>query len=70
MICGSVLSRVESSATFRLAPPRVLPAAERADRRDAAGNRAVHAVAIGCGTLTACVETRDPVCPMAAESVS
>ena len=25
MVCGSVLSRLESSATFRLAPPRIVP---------------------------------------------
>jgi len=70
MICGSVLSRVESSATFRLASPRILLAGERPIRREAAARRAVHAVAIGSGTLTASMETRDPVCPQAAESVS
>jgi CheY-specific phosphatase CheX len=70
MICGSVLSRVESGATFRLAPPRLLPAEERSNRRETAARRAVHAVAIGCGTLTASVETRDPVCPPAEESAS
>lgn len=70
MICGSVLSRVESTATFHLHPPRLLPAEERPDRQAAARCRAVHAVAIGSGTLTASVEMRDPVCPAAEESVS
>ena len=70
MICGSVLSRVESTATFRLAPPRLLVAEERPDRRDGADRRAVHAVAIGTGTLTASVEMRDPVCPAVEEPAS
>jgi CheY-specific phosphatase CheX len=70
MICGSVLSRVESSATFRLASPRLLPAEEGPNRQDAADRRAVHAVAIGSGTLTASVETRDPVCPPVEKSGS
>jgi len=68
MICGSVLSRVESTATFRLASPRLLGAEERPDRRQAADGRAVHAVSVGSGTLTASVETRDPVCPPVEES--
>jgi CheY-specific phosphatase CheX len=70
MICGSVLSRIESSATFRLASPRLLSADEGPNRREAADRRAVHAVATGSGTLTASVETRDPVCPPVEESVS
>jgi CheY-specific phosphatase CheX len=70
MICGSVLSRVESTATFRLHPPRLLLPAERRDRQPAAACRAVHAVAIGSGTLTASVEVRDPVCPVVEKSVS
>ena len=70
MICGSVLSRVESTATFHLAPPRLLLAEEWRLPQEPANQRATHAVAIGCGTLTATVETRDPVCPPAEESVS
>jgi CheY-specific phosphatase CheX len=70
MICGSVLSRVESSTAFRLASPRLLPAEERPHCQEATDRRAVHAVAIGSGTLTASVETRDPVCPVVEESAS
>jgi CheY-specific phosphatase CheX len=70
MICGSVLSRVESTTTFRLAAPRLLAAEERRLPHVAADRRAAHAVAIGNGTLTATVETSEPVCPPAEESVS
>jgi len=70
MICGSVLSRVESTATFRLSPPRLLVPREGQNRQEAAELRAVHAVAIGSGTLTASVETRDPVCPAVEKSAS
>jgi CheY-specific phosphatase CheX len=70
MICGSVLSRVESSATFRLAPPRLLAAGEVPKRQEAGDRRAVHAVAMGCGTLTAIMETRNLECSQAEESAS
>lgn len=68
MICGSVLSRSESDTTFRLAAPRLLLADEERIPQEAAERRATHAVAIGSGTLTAIVETRDPVWPQAEES--
>jgi CheY-specific phosphatase CheX len=70
MICGSVLSRVESSATFRLGSPRILVAEERRNRQEAAHHRAVHAVSIGSGTVTVSMETRDPACLPVEESVS
>jgi CheY-specific phosphatase CheX len=65
MICGSVLSRVESCTTFRLAPPSLLVAEDLRLLEEAADRRVTHAVAIGSGMLTATVETRDPVCPPA-----
>jgi CheY-specific phosphatase CheX len=70
MICGSVLSRVESAATFRLASPQLLSAEECRHRQQFTAHQAVHAVAIDSGTLTATMETRDPVCPSAEESAS
>ncbi len=70
MICGSVLSRVESSATFRLASPRILTGEARSNRQESADFRAVHAVSIGSGTVTVSVETRDPACLSVEESVS
>jgi CheY-specific phosphatase CheX len=69
MICGSVLSRVESSSTFRLAAPSLLMAEEWRRRPETADCRAVHSVAIGDGILTATLETRDPVCTSAEKSV-
>jgi CheY-specific phosphatase CheX len=68
MICGSVLSRSESTTTFRLAAPRLLLAEEGRISQEAADRRATHAVAIGSGTLSATLETRDPVWPQAEES--
>jgi CheY-specific phosphatase CheX len=70
MICGSVLSRVESTATFRLSKPEVFTAEERRYRRQAADRRAIHSVRIDSGTLTATVETRETACPVAEKSAS
>ena len=80
MICGSVLSRVESSTTFRLATPRIL-AFERGSPGDAgakpelggpppsaAGDRspAVHAVGIGSGRMVVIINQEIPAWPAAA----
>jgi CheY-specific phosphatase CheX len=70
MICGSVLSRVESSTTFRLAAPHLLLVEDWRLCPETADHRISHAVAIGSGMLTAMVETRDPVCPAVEESAS
>ena len=57
MICGSVLSRVESQATFRLASPQLLAAeAWRLDPHPGEA-RVVHSVALEKGKLTAVMET-------------
>jgi CheY-specific phosphatase CheX len=67
MICGSVLSRVESSAAFRLASPRIV-----ASKSDAtglgpppsiggAGHSIVHAVEIGGGRMVVSIDTETPV---------
>lgn len=70
MICGSVLSRVESTSTFRLAKPEILAAGESRHSPCAADRRAVHAVRLDSGKLTAIVETREIVCPPAEKSAS
>jgi CheY-specific phosphatase CheX len=59
MVCGFVLSRVESAAEFRLGAPRVLEPGV-ADRRPGA---IVHAVETGAGVLEAVLEMEDPICP-------
>jgi len=59
MICGSVLSRIESGTTFRLESPRLLSAWE------ASGPHTVtHSVVLGGGILTVEFSTERPVCPM------
>jgi hypothetical protein len=70
MICGSVLSRVESSATFRLGSPRIV--ASKSDPTDFApepggsppsigGARSiVHAVKIGSGRMVVSINTETP----------
>ena len=65
MICGAVLSRIESSATFRLSPPDLL-----------AGDRAktiqgtVCAVETGNGILTAGINMETKVCSPTGRSAS
>jgi len=70
MICGSLLSRLESEATFRLWSPEVVttPAAETAEPEGA--YQAVHAAPVGNGTLTVRVTTERPVCLLPERRVS
>jgi hypothetical protein len=63
MICGSVLSRVESQATFNLASPKLLAADAWRFAPHAAEGRAIHTVQLLNGSLTAIVETREMSCP-------
>jgi CheY-specific phosphatase CheX len=70
MICGSVLSRVESSAAFRLAEPRLLSPDGPRRQPETENHRSIHIARMGNGTLTAIVETRDPLCPTAAQPAS
>ena len=57
MICGSFLSHVETSTTFRLASPH-LGAEPPADSRPVK-ERTAHAVQIAAGSLMVIVETRE-----------
>ncbi len=68
MICGSVLSRVESNSTFRLASPRlVLADAVNGPPGPALSASAVHAVGVSGGALVASIETERPGCPQVEE---
>jgi CheY-specific phosphatase CheX len=69
MICGSVLSRVESTATFRLASPRIAygndaknlaaePAVQPPPVAGTAGP--IHAVEIGSGRMVVSINTETP----------
>lgn len=60
MICGSVLSRIESSATFRLAKPEIV----RADAiEEPAGSVSSFRTKLGEGALRAEIRVERPVCP-------
>jgi CheY-specific phosphatase CheX len=70
MICGAVLSRVESRAVFRLGVPQVLPADEAPtplpgyspDAGTAPTGATVRLAEIGGGALTVTVNTEGPAC--------
>ena len=59
MICGAVLSRVESSAVFRLSTPRIAPAEEDLP----APAQASFLATVGDGLLRAEIRMEKPVCP-------
>jgi CheY-specific phosphatase CheX len=70
MICGAVLSRIESTAVFRLASPRVRLAASA----DSLSRRPVRAptctMDTGYGPLMATLETESPLCPASVKPAS
>ena len=65
MICGSVLSRVESAATFNLGAPRIVPPSE-----EPAGSltNTRYCVQLSNGRLTVHVYTGIALCPQPAQS--
>jgi len=65
MICGSMLSQVESTVTFRLGPPRIIPAEERVER---SAYTTVHSVRIASGVLTAVLTLEGSTCSAAEKS--
>ena len=65
MICGSVLSRIESSATFRLGEPRIVPYSEEVAASFA---RTRYSAELPNGKLTVNLGTGIPTCPQPAQS--
>jgi CheY-specific phosphatase CheX len=61
IICGSVLSRIESGTTFRLDSPRLLSGWE-----SFGSDAVVHSVTLDAGVLAVAFATERPVCPRAA----
>lgn len=59
IICGSVLSRIESGTTFRLDSPRLLPTWPGSGK-----NAVVHSAILDRGALTAEFSTERPVNPV------
>lgn len=66
IICGGVLSRVESTATFRLGMPVLTPG----DLPRAEANATICCLETGCGMLTAVLTTEGPAWPTIAKSGS
>ena len=67
MICGAVLSRLESSATFRLGAPQIV--AFDTGRQGAAEDTR-HTVETGSGTLTVAIQMETRTCLATEKSVS
>jgi CheY-specific phosphatase CheX len=67
MICGSVLSRLESSATFRLSKPEIASAPESAPLAVLESNFRTN---LGEGALQAEIRLERPVCPGVTELAS
>lgn len=65
MICGSVLSRIEGSATFRLGSPQI---GGPSTACPAALAEAAFQAGVGGGALRAVIRTERPVCPEIRES--
>jgi CheY-specific phosphatase CheX len=61
IVCGSLLSRIESGTTFRLDSPQIA-----APENSASGEAVVHSVGLDNGVLTARFATERPICPMVA----
>ncbi|PWT99764.1 MAG: hypothetical protein C5B51_26450 [Terriglobia bacterium] len=61
IICGSVLSSVESETTFRLKSPRLLSMPEEF----AAEGAVVHSVTLDRGVLGVAFSAEKPICPLA-----
>ena len=66
MICGAVLSRLESSACFRLGAPRIVRSNEMPEQAEATR----FTVETGNGTLTAAIQLERRICLATAEYVS
>ncbi|MEI9976445.1 MAG: chemotaxis protein CheX [Ignavibacteriota bacterium] len=66
MICGSVLSRVESAAAFQLGAPQIVPPSERIAENL---NETRYCVQLMNGRLAVNFGTGTPLCPRPAPSV-
>jgi CheY-specific phosphatase CheX len=67
MICGSVLSRVERNATFRLSTPRLITSGEEGDQ-DIPPTATTYAAEIGSGAIGVIFNMEVPACSTAEKS--
>ncbi|HUA63660.1 MAG TPA: chemotaxis protein CheX [Verrucomicrobiae bacterium] len=68
MICGSILSRVESQTIFRLASPTILSADHWRFHFEPGCGRVIHTVQLENGSLTASAEIQEKLCPTGEKS--
>ncbi|MCX6626676.1 MAG: chemotaxis protein CheX [Candidatus Solibacter sp.] len=59
MICGAVLSRTESSASFRLDTPQIVP---QGTGQHVPDEKTRYTVETGSGTLTVAIQMETPIC--------
>ena len=64
IVCGAVLTRTESSSTFRLSSPRVFPPQERQASEDGSE----YVVTLANGPLTVFLKTEASLCPAGEKS--
>jgi CheY-specific phosphatase CheX len=69
MICGSVLSRVESDSIFRLDTPKIIPAEEDRPEGTEARSTASQTLEISRGVLVATIQMEGTAWPKVAEPV-
>ncbi len=67
MICGSVLSRVESNTAFRLSTPRIVAAGEVPGPAGTARGGSAQVAEISHGVMVVSIQTEAPACPTATE---
>jgi CheY-specific phosphatase CheX len=70
MICGAVLSRIESSVTFRLSAPNLIASRPLDQSAPAVIPGTLCTVETGSGILTAGIDRETRVCPPTARSAS
>jgi CheY-specific phosphatase CheX len=71
MICGSVVSRVDSSGAFRISPPRQIADDQfRAKAAERHCDTAWHSMEVAGGTLTISMNTETLICSTAEKHVS
>jgi len=68
MICGSLLSKVESTTSFRLLAPRILPPGAAGAPEDPGGGES-STVSLSSGMLNVTIRMESPACPKAPEFV-
>ena len=67
MICGSMLSKVESTSSFRLGAPKILSPEEASASQPRSGGLAAEAIHVSAGLVRVTILMDTHACPMAPE---